>query len=62
MDIDLKPWLNGLNYRVVLVAGQQREGDKREEKEEVELKWREKQTGGGKADMGGIESLPKTFP
>lgn len=31
MDIDLGPWLNGLNYRVVLVAGQQRERDKREE-------------------------------
>lgn len=44
MDIDLEPWLNGLNYRVVLVAGQSKERDEREEEEEE----RRENRGGGR--------------
>lgn len=57
MDIDLEPWLNGLNYRVVLVAGQRREWDEMKE-EEVEIERRERQK---KGETGGIEGVNQSI-
>lgn len=58
MDIDLEPWLNGLNYRVVLGAGQQRDrgggGDRT--KMEVETKDRRK-----KGDWRSIEGVHQSL-
>lgn len=58
MDIDLEPWLNGLNYRVVLVAGQQRKRDKREEEQRNEMKI-EKDKGEGQKEWGRLVELSK---
>lgn len=54
MDIDLEPWLNGLNYRVVLVAGHQREWD---ERVEIEQRGRERQKGRGNRETRSIERI-----